>query len=245
MITNLKRLIAGTPLEGPARRLLALASSPSARKNSRDDEALRTLIRSLPDDANCVDVGANIGHILAAMVDGCPQGRHVAFEPVPQLAQDLRRRFPKVDVRAQGVADVPGRTTFTVVPGKPSRSGISATLDLTVDAAVQEIEIEVTTLDAALATGVRPTLIKVDVEGGELEVLLGARRVLAEHQPILALEHQYGRRAAPDRTLRIHDLLTELGYEVRTMAGAPLDRQRFVDMVAAREEWNFLAYPRR
>jgi FkbM family methyltransferase len=244
MLTGLKRLVVGTPLEGPARRLLALASSPRARKNSRDDEALRSLIRSLPADASCVDVGANMGHILAAMAESCPEGRHVAFEPVPTLAQDLRRRFPRVDVRAQGVADVPGRTSFTVVPGKPSRSGISATLDLTVDAAVQEIEIEVTTLDEALPTEFHPTLIKVDVEGGELEVLLGARRVLGEHRPVLALEHQYGRRSDPERTLRIHEVLTELGYEVRTIAGVPLERQRFAEVVAAREEWNFLAYPR-
>jgi FkbM family methyltransferase len=244
MLNRLKRRIAGTPLEGPARRILALASSPKARKNSRDDEELRTLIRSLPADANCVDVGANMGHILGAMVESCPDGRHVAFEPVPQLAQDLRRRFPDVDVRGQGVADAPGRTAFTVVPGKPSRSGISATLDLTVETSVQEIEIEVTTLDEALPAEFRPTLIKVDVEGGELEVLLGARRVLGEHRPILALEHQYGRRSDPERTLRIHDVLGELGYELRTISGTPLDRQRFADLVAARSEWNFLAYPR-
>jgi FkbM family methyltransferase len=244
MLNRIKRRIAGTPLEGPARWLLALASSPSARKNSRDDEALRSLIRSLPSDADCVDVGANMGHILAAMVESCPDGRHVAFEPVPQLAQDLRRRFPRVDVRAQGVADVPGRTSFTMVPAKPSRSGISATLDLAVDAAVEEIEIEVTTLDEALPADYVPALIKVDVEGGELEVLLGARRVLGQHRPILALEHQYGRRSDPERTLRIHDVLTGLGYEVRTISATPLDRQRFADLVAARAEWNFLAYPR-
>jgi FkbM family methyltransferase len=244
MLNKLKRRIAGTPLEGPARRVLAAASSPSARKNSRDDEALRSMIRSLPADAHCVDVGANMGHILGAMVESCPDGRHVAFEPVPQLAQDLQRRFPHVDVCAQGVADVPGRTSFTVVPGKPSRSGISATLDLTVEAAVEEIDIEVTTLDDALPADFRPTLVKVDVEGGELEVLLGARRVLGQHHPILALEHQYGRRSDPGRTLRIHDVLTELGYELRTISGTPLERRRFADLVAARAEWNFLAYPR-
>jgi FkbM family methyltransferase len=244
MLTRLKRLVAGTPLEGPARRLLALTSSSQARKNSRDDEALRALIRSLPADADCVDVGANMGHILAAMVESCPGGRHVAFEPVPQLAQDLRRRFPGVDVRAQGVADAPGRTTFTVVPGRPSRSGISATLDLTVDAAVEQIEIEVTTLDAALPADRRPALIKVDVEGGEFEVLLGARRVLGEHRPLLALEHQYGRRADPERTLRIHDLLDELDYRLHTIGGSALDRESFARLVGTRAEWNFLAHPR-
>jgi FkbM family methyltransferase len=185
-----------------------------------------------------------MGHILDAMVHSCPQGRHVAFEPVPPLAQDLRRRFPDVDVRAQGVADVPGRTPFTVVPGKPTRSGISATLDLTVEAAVEEIEIEVTTLDDALAADYRPSLIKIDVEGGELEVLRGARRVLSEQRPVLAVEHQYGKRSIPGRTLAIADLLDEFGYQLRTIDGMPLDRQRFADLVAARAEWNFLAYPR-
>lgn len=243
MLSTVKRLVAGTPLEGPARHLLALAS-PVGRKNSRDDDALRRLIFSLPDDCDCVDVGANMGHILDAMVKGCPRGRHIAFEPVPRLADDLRRRFPAVDVRRQAVADVPGQTAFTVVPGRLTRSGISATLDLSVDADVEEIEAEVTTLDDALPADYRPALVKVDVEGGELGVLRGGQRVLGELRPILALEHQYGRTPAPERTLAIHDLLDGLGYELRTIAGGSLERQRFADVVAARAEWNFLAYPR-
>ena len=108
------------------------------------------------------------------------------------------------------VADVPGRTAFTVVPGRPSRSGISATLDLASDAAVVEVEAEVTTLDEALPADYQPALVKVDVEGGELEVLLGAQRVLAERKPVLALEHQYGRRTDRAKTLRIFDLVDGL-----------------------------------
>jgi hypothetical protein len=44
--------------------------------------------------------------------------------------------------------------------------------------------------------------------------------------------------------LKIHDLLDGLGYDVRTISGAVLDRRRFADVVAARSEWNFLGYPR-
>jgi len=243
MLVGLKRLIIGTPLEAPARRLMALTSS-AARKNERDDDALRALIHTLPPDANCVDIGANVAHILTAMVESCPQGRHIAFEPVPRLAADLRRRFPQVDVRAKAVTAAPGRIAFTVVPSRPTRSGISATLDLSVDAAVEEIEVEATTLDAELPVGHRPTLIKCDVEGAELEVLLGARRVLREHRPILAFEHQYGGHPTPERTARIHDELTALDYRVQTIHGAALDRARFADVVAAGAEWNFLALPR-
>jgi len=244
VLTKAKRLLVGSPLERPARALMSLDPRRAVRKNHRDDEALRALIRSLPADAACVDVGANVGYILDAMVAGCPQGRHIAFEPVPALARNLATRFPGVDVRAQAVADVPGRTSFTLVPDRPSRSGISATLDLSLDAAVEEIEVEVTTLDDALPAGYAPALIKVDVEGGELEALLGGRRVLTEHRPLLALEHQYGRRSDIDRTRRIHELLTELDYDLQTVDGVPLDRQRFAEVVAAGEEWNFLARPR-
>jgi FkbM family methyltransferase len=244
MLTDLKRLVAGTGLERPARRLLALTSSRSARKNSRDDEVLRALIRSLPSDASCVDVGANLGHILGEMVHGCPEGRHVAFEPVPWLAEDLRRRYPRVDVRAEAVSDAAGSVAFTVVRKKPSRSGISATLDLTIDATVEEIQTATVRLDDALPTDFRPALIKVDVEGGELQALEGGRRVLSAHRPILAVEHQYGRRKEPERTQRIYDLLDEIGYELRTVAGRSVDRQEFLQLVDSRTEWNFFAYPR-
>lgn len=241
MLAALKRLLVGTPLEGAARRLMLVHPNAGARQNARDDEALRTLIRGLPEDANCVDVGANVGYLLAAMVASCPNGRHVAFEPVPFLAERLSVRFPQVDVHAQALADAPGRTTFSVVPAKPTRSGIAATLDLTVDAAVEDIEVEVATLDEQLPADYRPTLVKIDVEGAELEMLLGAQRTLATHRPMLALEHQYGRHPDPQRTLRIFDLLDGLGYGVATMHREVLDRARFAALVAAGEERNFLA----
>lgn len=241
MLGSLKTMVVGTPLERFARRLMLWDFRSSVRQNARDDEALRTFIRGLPEDANCVDVGANVGYLLEAMVASCPRGRHVAFEPVSFLADRLRVRFPQVEVHAQALADAPGRTTFSVVPAKPTRSGISSTLDLTVDAEVQEIEVEVATLDEELPADYRPALVKIDVEGAELEMLLGAQRTLATHRPVLALEHQYGRRPDPARTLKIHDVLDRLGYQVATMHGVPLDRERFAAVVAAGDERNFLA----
>ena len=58
---------------------------------------------SLTSDANCVDVGANVGDVLAEMVQIAPLGHHVAFEPLPELASVLTRRFPDVEVRNAAV----------------------------------------------------------------------------------------------------------------------------------------------
>ena len=45
------------------------------------------------------------------------------------------------------------------------------------------------TLDDAVAEhGLRPAVVKIDVEGGELDVLRGATRTLADAQPVLLVE---------------------------------------------------------
>ena len=244
----LRDLIAGTPLARPAKHVGAyvewLLAPAQIKQNRHDDDALRALIRTLPVDANCVDVGANVGDILTAMVEACPRGRHIAFEPVPALCDELTRRFPTVDVRRQGLSDAAGQASFTVVPSLPSRSGISSTLDLTIDADVHEITIDVITLDEALPASYRPELVKVDVEGGELEVLLGAQRVLRECRPLLALEHQYGKRQDPGKTTQIWNLFDDYAYTVQPIRGRVLDRTQFLAAVESGHDWNFLARPR-
>lgn len=95
--------------------------SPLARRNARDDAHLRLLLaHGLTADANCVDVGAHSGDILEQVVRYAPQGTHVAFEPLPDQAADLRARFPQVDVHEAAVAATAGRTEFVRVVSNPS-----------------------------------------------------------------------------------------------------------------------------
>ena len=81
------------------------------------------------------------------------------------------------------------------------------------------ISVEVSTLDSELA-GLRPSVVKIDVEGAELAVLEGGRGLLASVRPVVILEHVveasalYGvAPAAP------WELLTELGYELFSATG--------------------------
>src|SRR3954454_24278269 len=70
------------------------------RRRDRQDMAnLRLLIRwTLGRDGCAVDIGANVGAVLADIVDAAPRGRHYAFEPVPAMAARLRAAFPGVTV---------------------------------------------------------------------------------------------------------------------------------------------------
>jgi FkbM family methyltransferase len=222
----------------PQLRAVQAALLPRARRrNLRDDQHLKLLLRlSLAADACCIDVGANVGDILGAMVEAAPAGRHIAFEPLPTLAADLRTRFPAVDVREAALAREPGRRTFRHVLGADSRSGFHE--DGYDEYPTEDLDVEVQALDVSLPAGFVPAAIKIDVEGAELEVLEGGMGLIAAHRPLVALEH-----GGPPQTSRaIHAMLTgDAGLRAFDLDGAgPLDEAAFLGRLAAGTHWNFV-----
>jgi FkbM family methyltransferase len=204
---------------------------------------MRLLMRlSLPVDADCLDIGANVGDVLREIVAIAPAGRHVAYEPLPDLAADLARRFPAVDVRNAAVADAPGETTFYRVRSAHSRSSLTA--DGLDPSDLDAIRVQVDTLDNALAPDYAPALVKIDVEGAERAVLAGARRVLAEHHPIVIFEHgapAEGFEGGPSR--EIHQLLSNLRYRLFDIDGnGPLTAEEFAAVVRRGKIWTFVAH---
>ena len=124
-----------------------------------------------------VDVGANVGSytLLASGVVGC---RTVAFEPDPLAAAALERNIAlnriaeRVEMRIAAVGERDGLTRFSV--GLDTENHIVTRTDM------PGRDVSIQTLDKTLFNrGFIPTLIKVDVEGFEVDVLQGARAVLA------------------------------------------------------------------
>lgn len=58
------------------------------------------------------------------------------------------------------------------------------------------------------ATRAKPSLIKIDVEGMEADVIRGARETIARHSPVLYLENN------GDNSTAIAPVLDEIGYRV-------------------------------
>ena len=148
------------------------------------------LVREHLRDGDFVDVGAHIGLYTVAAARATA-GRVLAFEPNPlaraQLAENVRRNgCTNVAVVPKAVAAFPGRALLHV-PATPDPSFSS--LDAGRFAEGEPIDVEVTTVDAEVAAlGLRPTVVKVDVEGGELDVVAGMERTLRELRPVLLVE---------------------------------------------------------
>ena len=243
----IKRAVLATPAGGPLLRLKRRFDAPEVVRDREDNERLLALLgKVLRPDSCCIDVGAHKGAILGEIVALAPHGRHIAFEPLPQLAGELATRFPQVDVRAVALSDRSGEAEFVHVRTRPGWSGFRER-PYPGDEQVERIAVRTQTLDAALPAGFVPALIKIDVEGAEREVLEGAIKTLAVHRPVVVFEHGLGSADHYGTEPRhIHALLCEhAGLEISGLDGdGPYDLAAFERVYRGRERVNFVAHLR-
>ncbi|MFN7987413.1 MAG: FkbM family methyltransferase [Thermoanaerobaculia bacterium] len=243
----LSETIRESALYDALRRFRGLLGNRGARY---DALTLRVFERVLSRSSGYVDVGTHRGELLRHAVRLAPEGRHHAFEPIPALAASLGERFPRVTVHEAAVAEAPGRSQFRHVTNDSAYSGLRARLYDRPDPVVELLTVAVTTLDDAVGRDdVR--LVKIDVEGGEHAVLLGARLLLRRCRPVVVFEAgwrstgQYG--VGPDDLVRL--LGEECGYDVTTLPrwldGRPCGtREEFARHWYRGDEYYFLASPR-
>lgn len=156
-----------------------------------DRYELELVQRHLGGGGDFVDVGAHIGiYTVAAALTLRGRGRVLAFEPNPaarlQLEENLRLNdCDNVIVSGRAVADGVGET-FLHVPDTPDPSFSSLERGRFTEG--ERVRVETTTLDREIeSVGMRPAVVKVDVEGAELRVLAGMGRTL-EARPVLLVE---------------------------------------------------------
>ena len=164
-----------------------------------------------------VDVGANYGEMTLGVP--VPAGaRIVCFEPNPRVLPHLRRSLREaglaVDLREEAVGAREGTADFALDTVWSGRSGLAAVRRTDVENPVETVTVPVVTLDSALAPSDTDSVcLKVDVEGGELDVLEGARRLLSGRPwavmvEVLHLDLFEQAELAATCTMRVMDLRT-------------------------------------
>lgn len=235
------RVGAGEPL-----RALRLSLAPHfVRRDKIDNEHLVAIIGSLLDeDSNCLDVGAHGGQVLGAMVRSAPKGRHIAYEPLPDLHRELSAKFPSVDVRCAALSSKPGTRTFTRVTEALGYSGFRSQ-DYPREMATERIQVAVESIDQSLPTGWEPSLIKIDVEGAERDVIEGGIETIGRFRPTVIFEfHRGSARHYNSTPSDIHGLLCgQAGLRIFDIdGGGPYTTQRLQETFDEGLMWNFVAH---
>lgn len=167
------------------------------------ERGTRLLIERFLEPGNTfVDVGANIGlHALAAARTMHGVGQIIAFEPFEPTMRLLRKSMfiggfsTMLEAHQAAVSDHTGAQTLYLgkTSGHHSLYPLGANYPhfSTPEANTEAVETPIVTLDSVIASSVRADLIKIDVEGAELEVIAGAHSVI-ERNPDIALIVEFG-----------------------------------------------------
>ena len=169
-----------------------------------------------------IDVGAHIGNFTIPMARALgPAGAVISFEPFPVVFDCLEANVKKAAseeielARVVRIQKAVGATNGkTKLYSNPSNiAGASLLGNLFGDG--NGIPVDVVTLDnVPLPFGKPVSLIKIDVEGGELDVLKGAEKLLVSQHPALFIETQPSAFVAAGITEDdFFNYLRQLGYK--------------------------------
>jgi len=198
------------------------------RRGVFDLAVSETLYRLADPGELAVDVGANVGHMASIFARRLgPAGRVLAFEPHPDIAGVLRQNVARwaadpalapVDVHELALSDAAGHATLAM---KPAFRGNMGSASLAVDAeglaaAADLRDVAVDRLDDVIG-GRTVGVMKVDVEGHELQVFRGAEALLARHGVRDVVFEEFETPPTP-----VTELLTSHGYTIFSLDQALL-----------------------
>jgi FkbM family methyltransferase len=160
------------------------------------------------------DVGANVGlfSFAASFIAG-PVGRVIAFEADSFLAELIRRstqraRGARLDVISAAISECCGVAEFDIAKRGRSTNHLHGLEGSTQTGGTrQTISVATLSLDRLHEQLPPPQVLKIDVEGGELNVLKGAQKLISTASPVILCE-------VSCNGLEIADLLHANGYEL-------------------------------
>jgi FkbM family methyltransferase len=203
-----------------ARRLYRAVQPESIwDKNARyDRETVEVMRRTLRPGTIGVDVGAHAGVFLRQMFELAPGAGHIAVEPLPHLAEQLRQAFPQARVVEAALNDHAGRAAFHYLVKSPGESGLRRIKGHGDDSVIQMLMVDVARLDDLVGEEKVIAFIKIDTEGAELPVIRGAQATIRRCRPVVVFET--GLRSTPYYEVSPEDIsetIHSLGMQLSTM----------------------------
>jgi len=225
------------------RLVTALVPSPLYYRSRIADEAawgeheLSVLPKFVSRGGTAIDIGANDGvfaFALSRLVD-----RVEAFEPNPDYALFARRMLgSRAVLHETALSNTTGRAEF-VVP--VSEEGVVLHLGGSLRqppgpaARALRFDVVVRTLDSYAFEDVR--VIKIDVEGSEMDVLQGGRQTIERYRPALIVELLTGTHAEPIELTR--EICRTYGYQswIVTKEGAFVEALPVIQSLGTNTTW--------
>ena len=184
-------------------------------------ELITSLVQKLDEQKNdgwFFDVGANIGLYVWEVRKVCPTCKILAFEPDPANFALLEMTRKEADIQnlelcSDALSNQTDEVSFSQDPLTSATSCIQGEekpwVEQYLNGSTNQITVNTRTMDSAVDDNQIPSLIKIDVEGHEVEVIEGAVRTLSNTKPLLIIE------SFPPKQEKVISLLQAYGYNLK------------------------------
>jgi FkbM family methyltransferase len=159
-------------------------SSDLLRDGIREPFLTESIQKEIKEGDVIVDIGANIGYyaLQEARLVG-DKGRVYAIEPVPENVELLKKNielnnYSNIEVFQLAVGAV-NKTDYVYISNCRNTASMIKT-----QASIDRASVQVTTLDKFLENKPSPNLIRMDVEGYEVEIVKGMTKLLEANKPL-------------------------------------------------------------
>lgn len=183
-----------------------------------------SFVQLLPDE-HFVDCGAFTGDTLVDFLASADHGfrKYTALEPDPQNFAKLSRFVANCESQNRSKIEILPYASYSSRQTLRFSGSGNASSTCTADG---DLEVQGERLDAIFATE-SPTFIKLDIEGGEIDALLGAEQLLQKFRPIVAVS--------------IYHVQEHL-WQIPTLLNSILTDYNFHAIAHDREGWDLVMY---
>ena len=214
---------------GPFKMSTEFAFSDFENWGDAHNSGFEFCVEASRNKACMLDIGAHIGLVtMPASQVLAPGGQVFAFEPSEANRQTLQRHIDVNAIENVTVVDSlvgDAEVSDIVFYEHAGVSGMNTRAPIKSDDEYVATHHSQTTLDAfCRSQGIRPDVIKIDVEGAEFSVLEGAREILAEARPLLVVSiHPQHLKALGRDAAELHALAEASGYTVSDTDGRAVE----------------------
>lgn len=235
---NLKKMMVGTPIgrmylevkRWKSLRTINFHNPESAHSIANAILADRLISRICPPNGTFLDIGAHIGSILSDVHHQDPSVKIIAFEADPSKIEHLRSKYPFCELFDVALGEREGIAEFQI---NTSASGYN-TLVVEEGSDLPSIPVRIATLDGLLSDRTAD-VVKIDVEGAELGVLIGGEKFIQNSKPTIMFESVGAKENSLGYSAQmLWEWLNDNGYQIFTPDrlahdARPLELDSFID----------------
>lgn len=184
-----------------------------------------------------LDIGSNIGYyslFVSSLLKNT--GEVYAFEPITSLFNQINESiklngFTNIKALQTALGNEKAEKEIYLRDENMGGSSLIDYKDLNIVRVSSIEKIMVDKLDSVLPKNTKVDLIKIDVEGYELEALQGAKKILEAQHPVIFMEFSpvFYEQDRKGKTQEMITFLEELNYTCQTIAGEPLYLKKWVE----------------